>query len=450
MTDNPPQSDIAAQSPLFSRRKLLLGAGAVGLTAVAGAGGYWTLRRSVKIGIVGCGVRGNYLANILRKTRFFPYYGQVVAVCDVDRPKAEKLVARERATEWPRPEIYDDYHKLLERDDVEAVIVSTPDHWHAGVTLAAIAAGKAIYNEKPLTHSIGEGKRVVAAVEQAGTVLQCGLQQRCDYGFRTAAELARNGRLGRIKQVTVTCIEQGLEGGPFTGQSVPAGLNWDRWLGPAPLVDYCPERHQHWHDWREYGGGEITNWGVHHVDIVQWALGAEHSGPSEITGRAKMPSIEGGYNEPRQFEVELKYPGDMKLVIKSVPRVKGKDNSGMQIDGERGTLSVTRSKYEGAAFDELAANPLPPDAVRMHAESQPSKSRIAFEHLYYFLRMVRDGVPPISDVVSAHRSASACNLANIALELQRTLRWDAAREDFIDDPEATALLERPRRAPYLI
>ncbi|MBX9789375.1 MAG: Gfo/Idh/MocA family oxidoreductase [Pirellulales bacterium] len=450
MSTAPITPDSGAVPPRSTRRRFLLGAGAVGVAAAIGGAGYWTFRRRVKIGVVGCGVRGHYLASILRRTRMLPYYGQIVAVADVNLPQAEDLVARHRASEWPKPEIYQDYHRLLARDDVEAVIVSTPDHWHAAVTLAAIDAGKAVYTEKPLTHQIGEGQRVVAAVERSGAVLQCGLQQRSDYGFRTAAELARNGRLGPLKRLTVTCIEQGLEGGPFPAQSAPAGLDWDMWLGPAPLVDYCPERHQHWHDWREYGGGEITNWGVHHVDIAQWAIGAENSGPLEIAGQAEMPTIARGYNEPRTFSVELRYPGEVTLTIKSVPRIKGQDNTGLEIEGARGTISVTRSKYSGAAFDELATNPLPPEAVRMHAASTPHKGNIAFAHLYHFLKMVRAGATPISDVVSAHRSATACNVANLALELGRTLKWDPAREDFIDDPEASALRDRPRRAPYVI
>jgi predicted dehydrogenase len=405
----------------------------------------------LKIGIVGCGVRGHSLAHILRLTRPLYHYGQVVAVADVDLRQAEDLVAKESATEWPKPEIYQDYRKLLERDDVEAVIVATPDHWHAGVALAAIDAGKAVYNEKPLTHQINEGKRVVAAVEQKGTILQCGLQQRCDYGFRTAAELVRNGRLGKLRQATATCADKGLEGGPFPAQPVPAGLDWDLWLGPAPLVDYCPERQENWHEWQEYGGGEITNWGVHHLDIAQWAIGAENSGPTEIIGQAVMPSIAGGYNEPRRFEVELRYANGNTIVIKSIPKEnKGVEKSGITFEGEKGKIYVTRNVYEGPAFAELATNPLPADAVRMHAESTPRTGNIAFAHLYHFLKMVREGASPISDVVSAHRSATTCNLANISLVLQRPLKWDPAREDFIDDAEASAMLERPRRGPYVI
>lgn len=435
----------SGRSRIFTRRRFLKASVAVAI----GGGVYWSTRKQVRVGIVGCGIRGASLAQILRMSRFYPYYGKVVAVCDVNLPRARALADREYAFEAGKPEVYSDYQKLLQRHDVEAVVVATPDHWHANIALAAVAAGKAVYSEKPLTHSIGDGKRLVSAVQRANALLQCGLQQRCDVGFRTAAELVRNGRLGTINRVTVTVADKGLAGGPFSTERIPSGLNWDAWLGPAPHADYCSERYDNWHEWHEYGGGEITNWGVHHVDIAQWAIGAERTGPLEIHGSAHMPNIEGGYNEPRQFHVRFRFPGNVELILKSIPKEDaGVEKSGITFEGDKGQIYVTRSGYQGQAFAELGLKPLPPDAIRLHPDSKASSKRIAVQHMYYFLRAIREGGRPVSDVASAHRSATTCNLANISLRLQRKLMWDPSREDFIDDPEASSFIDPPKRQPY--
>ncbi|HEV3340813.1 MAG TPA: Gfo/Idh/MocA family oxidoreductase, partial [Pirellulales bacterium] len=228
------------------------------------------------IGAIGMGGQGTGIANWARN------FGDIVAVCDVDRTHAER--ARERF--GGKADIFDDYRKLLERKDVEAVTIGTPDHWHTAVALAALRAGKDVYCEKPLTLTIDEGKLLVKAVEETGRVFQVGTQQRSDARFRQACELVRNGRLGKLSKVTVSLPKSTKVGGPFATTAAPETLDWQRWQGQAPAHEYSPERcHHDFRWWYEYSGGIMTDWGAHHMDIAHWALGAEQSGPLTIEAK---------------------------------------------------------------------------------------------------------------------------------------------------------------------
>lgn len=429
-----PRTEGDAASPprrRIGRRAFL--AGAAGLCAVAGASaaGYWFTRERVSIGILGAGRRGSALANKLRASRFLPVYGDVVAVCDVHRGKAERLAA----TEAPGATVYDDYRAVLDRDDIDAIIVATPDHWHAKMGIDAMRAGKALYCEKPLSLTIREGQEMVSVARETGALVQVGTQQRSDWGFRTACELVRNGRLGRIRKVTITLQEKGLVGGPFQPEPVPPELNWTAWLGPAPRTDYCSQRYDHWRYWWEYSGGEMTNWGVHHLDIAQWALGLEHSGPLIVEGRADMPRIENGYSTPRHFEAHLHYAGGVEIEIKTSET----EENGVLFEGDRDRIFVNREKYTGEAFEVLKVEPLPPGAIRLH-DNPPSHGHIVLQHLQNFLHCVLTDDLPVSDIASAHRASSACHLANIALRLGRELHWDPSLERFENDPQAEMFL----------
>ncbi len=193
-----------------------------------------------------------------------------MAVCDVDRFHADEA----RDINFKKAEIYDDYRKLLDRKDIEAVTIGTPDHWHTAIALAALDAGKHVYCEKPLTLTIDEGKQLVAAVKRTGKTFQVGTQQRGDQWqlFGRAVATVRSGQLGKIKKVTVHLPSSTIAGGPFASEPVPDGLNWDFWQGQAPPVDYVPERcHHNFRWWYDYSGGIMTDWGAHHIDIAQWA-----------------------------------------------------------------------------------------------------------------------------------------------------------------------------------
>lgn len=431
-----------------SRRSVLRGAaGLVAVGALAG-GGYWYSRRRVRIGLIGAGVRAKSLAHTLRMARFLPLYGEVVAIAEVNRPRAEQL----RAKECAGADIHDDYRQVLARDDLDAVIIAVPDHWHAKIAIEATKTGKAIYCEKPLSLTIAEGQAIVRAVQESGATFLVGTQQRSDANFRLACELVRNGRLGEIKRVVVNVLEKGRLGGPFSPQAVPSGLNWDAWLGPAPAVEYCPERYEHWNCWWDYSAGELINWAVHELDIAQWGLGTELSGPVEIDGYAPqgLPHVENGYEVPRVFRVAMNYAQGTQVLLRSLSRQmieERRDRLGVRFEGTKGRVAVNRVGIYGAPVEELAHNPLPPDAIRLHA-STPWKGHSGSQHLYHFLQCVAEGATPVSDVVSAHRTASLCHLAAISVRLERKLKWDPASETFPDDAEANAMLSRTARAPY--
>jgi len=425
----------------MTRRKFFFLAG--GLT-VAGGAASWFARRPIRLGLVGAGGHGRSLASKVAFAWWYGgLYGEIVALCDVDSSHAREV----KATCCPHAEIYEDHRRLLERDDVEGVIIATPDHWHAQVAIDAMHAGKAVYCEKPVSLTIAEGQALVRTAQRTGAVFLGGTMQRTDRRFRTACELVRNGRLGRLHQVTVTLPQrwQGEGPGPFPTSDPPAELNWDLWLGQAPAVPYCKERcHGSFRRWYEYSGGQLTDWGAHHLDIVHWALDMDTSGPLTIQAQGEMPSIPNGYNTPLDFTVDMLYPNDVRVHIHSDA---ADENNGIRFEGDNGWLLVSRERLEGSAVTELQRRPLPTEAVRLHPSSAVLKRTVP-AHLQHFFRCIRHGEAPVSDVVSQHRSSSACHLANIALRLGRKLTWDAVHERFVGDPEADAMRSRAQRLPY--
>lgn len=425
----------SSRSRRHSRRRFLATSTSLAAAGVLGPQWFATMHRALgdeprskndrlTIGAIGMGGQGSHIAHAAAR------FGDVVAVCDVDREHADKA----KASFGGKPDIYEDYRKLVERSDIEAVTIGTPDHWHTAVCLAALRAGKDVYCEKPLTLTIDEGKLLVKTVAETGRVFQVGTQQRSDDRFRTACELVRNGRIGKLKRVTVT-LPDSPAGGPFAKQAPPPHLNWDFWLGQAPLVDYIPERcHYQFRWWYEYSGGIMTDWGAHHMDIAHWGMGVEDSGPLTIEGKGTLPNIPDGYNTPNLFTVDYTYPNDVTLHVNI-------GDNGVLFEGDKSRVYVNRGRISGKPVEELKDNPLPDDAIRL------VKSR---DHMGNFVACVKSREKPISDVVSQHRSISACHLANISLRLGRKLTWDAAKEQFVGDSEADSMLSRPQRAPYVV
>ena len=422
----------------IGRRRFLKAAAGTTLAAGAAAGGYLGTQQRVPLAVIGTGLRGSMLAKTITR-RFYRSYGDIVAVCDVDRLRAEAF----RQKYCQHADLYEDHRRVLQRDDVRAVLIATPDHWHAAIAIEALRAGKAVYCEKPMTLTINEGRQLVRAVQETNGLLLGGTQQRSDWRFQRACELVHNGRLGKLKRVTVQ-LHENPKGGPFPQQRVPAGLNWDRWLGQAPSVPFCPERcRDTFRYWYEYGGGEITEWGAHHVDIAHWAMGMDDSGPLEIDGEGTLPAVDNGFNVPQRFDIEMLYPGDVRLKIVSSKR------KGILIEGERGRIFVNRAVLDGKPVEQLQQNPLPSDAVRLgHGNRYWRFGSAKNVHLQHFLDCVLTGRTPICDVASQHRSVSACHLANLCLRLGRKLRWDADAQRFHDDDEANSMLARTRRDDY--
>jgi predicted dehydrogenase len=388
----------------------------------------------LRLGSIGVGGQGT---GIMHRARQF---ADQMAVCDVDREHAEKAKGDTKA------EIYEDYRKLLERQDIDIVTIGTPDHWHTKICIDAMQAGKDVYCEKPLTLTIKEGQQLVQTVQETGRILQVGTQQRSEMGlvFLRAVATVRSGQLGKIKKVTVSLPLSTSEGGPFKTVDPPAHLNWDFWLGQAPLVGYCPERcHFQFRWWYEYSGGIITDWGAHHMDVAHWGLGVEKSGPRTIDGtKTKLPNIENGYNTPKQPVVLMEYPDDVLVEI-----VTGDEF--VLFEGEQGRIRVNRGRVTGKAIEEQDADAGLRDKIQA-LMAELYRGMKTGNHMANFIDCVKSRAAPISDVVTQHRSVSACHLANISIRLGRKLSWDAEKEEFVGDDEANTMRTRAQRSPYEI
>ena len=397
-------------------------------------------------------------------------FGHIVAVCDVDLAHAEKA---SQAFDG-KPDVAQDYRRVLDRADVDVVINATPDHWHTRVNVAACRAGKDLYAEKPLTLTIDEGKILRNVVRETGRVVQVGTQQRSERQFQTAVELVRNGRIGRLKQVWVVLPYFSTKGGPFPAEPVPKTLDWDRYQGQAPVRPYCKTRtHSNFRWWYEYAGGITTDWGNHHMDIAHWGMDCETTGPVSIDARGLFPN-EGRpdcYNTADRFFSRMVYPSGVELLYfvglgdrrrygavdehattsdeqvrwlfgEGVPdEIKAYKRNGIMFLGEGGRIFVNRSGVHGKAVEELVENPLSDDAWRV----RPSDN-----HMGNFFACVASRAEPVSPVRTQHRTITACHLTNISLRLERSLTWDPTAEQIVGDRQAEGWLRRDQRPPYQI
>ncbi len=378
--------------------------------------------------------------------------GEMRACADVDRNHAERFAERYEG----RCAIYQDYRRLLDRDDIQVVTIGTPDHWHTKIAIEAMQSGKHVYCEKPLTLTIEEGQLICQVVRQTGVVFQVGSQQRSDRDrWLNAVALARSGRLG--KPLTATCsLGAGPSGGPFATADPPPHLDWDLWLGQCPVVPYTPQRcHGNFRWWLEYSGGKMTDWGAHHVDIAQWGLGHEHTGPVEIEGEGDFPTIPddfdpvaffagkqelpNGYNTATTYSVTATFADGAKIVIQDGP------DNGVWFEGDQGRIFVNRGRLSGRPIEELTDA----DHKWLREETAKLYKGAPFHgHMGNFFWCIENDHEPVSDVFTHHRALTTCHMANHAMLLGRKLRWDPEKEDFIGDEVASALIARPRRAPY--
>lgn len=404
----------------------------------------------LNVAAIGVGGRGSGIG------RQAAQQGNMVACCDVDRQHAERFAAAVGG----KCEIYHDYRKLLERKDIDAVTVGTPDHWHTAICIAALRAGKDVYCEKPLTLTIEEGQLICRAVKETGRVFQVGTQQRSEYRsmFLKAVALAQSGVLG--KKLRATCsIGSGPRRGPFATADPPPQLDWDFWLGQTPEVPYSPERcHGTFRWWLEYSGGKLTDWGAHHIDIAQWALGLEPAGVLEVEGRGDFPldpdllvqMLQGKIHPrhlPNQFNTAIEFHIDLRLPGGSEIHVQHGPDNGILIEGDRGRIFVSRSRLTGKPIEEMSdadQQRLDEQVVKLYKGKQPGS------HMGNFFQCVRDRSEPISDVYSHHRAMTLCHLCNIGMLLRRKLHWDLAKEDFLGDEEASSLRGRKQRPPYTL
>ena len=357
---------------------------------------------------------------------------KIVAVCDIDQKHLEEAASRF----GPDCAKYHDFREVLKRKDIDAVVIGTPDHWHAIVASAALRAGKHVYCEKPLTLTIDEGKQLVRVAHNSKKIFQVGSQQRSDAKFRMACELVRNGRIGKLQNVKAN-LPTAPKGGPFMPEPVPADLDWKMWLGPAPEADYLFNRtHGNFRWWLDYSGGMMTDWGAHHNDIAQWGMGMDGSGPLSVEAVGQGGIIGTNcYDVFPDFNVTYKYPNEMTLTTSN------KGENGVEFIGDAGSIFVSRGVIR-ASNEKLLTDPLPANAVKLYESN---------DHMDNFINGVRTNTPTICPAEVGHRSVTVCHLANISLRLGgRHLDWDAKREEFTNSKEANAMLKRQMRGGWRV
>lgn len=369
-------------------------------------------------------------------------YGDIVAVCDVDRHVRDQAKASFGST----PRAFEDYRDLLKRKDVDVVVIGTPDHWHTKMVIDACRAGKDVYCEKPLTLTIDEGRKLRDVVKETGRVVQVGSWQRSDSRFRLAVELVRQGRIGTLVKVDIV-LGKNKVGGPFQTRSVPSNFNWNMWQGQTPDMPFIAERsHYTFRWWYEYSGGQMTDWGAHHLDIGQWAI---KDLPVAIEATAKYPQIgTDRFNVALDFHARYTYGNGVVMTVADTGR------NGIMFTGTTGRIFVNRGTVTGKPVEDLKSNPLPRDAFSAYNFDNLSRPERAgkldaiINHMGNFFDCVADRKIPISDVESQHRSVSTCHLGNIAMKIGGKLKWDPKAERFIGNTAADKLLKRDQRAGF--
>ena len=447
-----------------SRRQFLQGVAAAGaasimLPSMNRAFGYKAANDRPVFATIGLRNQGWAITN---KTTAFADFA---ALADVDAGILAENVAKTEAKQRKKPDAYKDYRKILERKDIDAVMIATPDHGHTKIAVEAMYAGKDVYCEKPLTLTIDEGKLLEKVVKETGRVMQVGTMQRSESGqrFLQAIALIRHGRIGNVKKIT--CGINGMSPSPkIPVAPVPEGLDWDFWLGPAAKVDYraLPEIrkgygggvplysncHYSFRDWHEYSGGKLTDWGAHHVDIAVWALGNPDSGSVKVTPldyalgceyKDGHPVENDRYNVATQFTLRVDLPGGVEMIITS------KGDNGILFEGTKGRFFVNRGRIVGKPVEDLADNPLPDGAIE-----EVYGGPIPANHSVNFIECMNSRTQPISDVWSHNQMLELCHLSNIAMRLGRPVTWDLAKRQITGDDQANSFLGRESRKGYEI
>lgn len=442
----------------LSRRQLLTFgiAGTAGMIAapyvipsgVLAADGRPGANERITVGVIGVGGRANLLIDQL------PEQGRIAAVADCLLARCHDA-AKARKANW---RIHQDYHKLLDEKDIDAVIVATPDHGRVLPCIQACQAGKDIYAEKPLSLTIHEGRVLVQAVRKHERVLQVGSQQRSMEINRVACDFVRSGGLGKIRRIQTVNFWASNPIPDLPEEPIPEGFDWDLWLGQAPLRPYNVHIPSDWRRWWDYGGGEITNMGAHALDQVQWALGMDDTGPVEfwpVTPRenafviGQKPStaefwpVTPGQNGKVSFRYANGIPVDVELKEKHGP------DCGAIFTGESGKLEINRNKITSNPKEIAAALLNTLDAAQEERKwSNQTAPYPARGHLQNWLDCVKTRQEPVADVEIGHRTVTVCHLCNIAREVGHRIVWDPATEQIVGDEEANKLVDRPRRTGY--
>jgi predicted dehydrogenase len=437
--------------PPLTRRQFLARGAAAGLAlpaivpAIARGKALPGPNDRITMGFIGAGGRAdNHIDTFMHMSDV-----QIVAVSDVDlgrvqgaKKKVESWYAkRGDAADYKGCEASQDFRKVVDRDDIDAVVIATPDHWHALAAIACLNSGKDVYCEKPLANSIAEGRAIVEAVKANKRILQVGSQERSGPNSRKACELVRNGYLGELKAVRVNlpCDEdhhkraRAFKGIP-AAKPVPAGFDYDTWLGHTPLAPYCPERCHFW--WRfnlAYGGGEMTDRGAHVLDICQLGAGFDNTGPVSIEGKG-VQNADSLYNTFWDYNFTFTYANGLPFIGTTAgPR-------GLKFEGKDGWIFVA---IHGGALSASS-----PDLLKINLKDTDVHLGRTSSHWRNFIQCVRSRNEPMAPAESGHRTASLCHLANIAMRVGRKLTWDPVKEVIVGDDEANAFVTPSMRAPW--
>jgi predicted dehydrogenase len=377
----------------------------------------------IGIGFIGVGRRGASLASSFLYLR----EAEVLAVCDVDQKRRERTALR-LARRSPNLKTSKDYREVLGRKDVDAVVIATPDHWHAIMAIEAARAGKDIYCESPISLTVREARAVVAAARRYGRVFQMGAQSRSYAACRQACELVRSGRIGQVKTVHVQAGAPSRDCN-LPGEAVPEGFDWDLWLGPAPRAPYNRQRcgvagsGWGWWQWRDYSGGYMTYHGAHRIDLVQWGLGMDAGGPVEIVppdAKARKP-------------LTYRYANGVEVY-----NARGPNKVDVEFTGPNGSIGTWPGGMKTWP-EELGKQPPGAGDVQLYRSDN---------HVGNFLECIKTRRRCVSDAEVGCRTATVCHLGNIATWLGRPLKWDPVKERFVGDAEADRWLARPKRAPW--
>lgn len=413
------------------------GAGVISLTLAQQARAA-SANDKIRMGAIGCGGQGTSLA------RSFASQGDVelAYICDVDQGRAEKAAEQVQSQTGQRPQIVADLRRVLDDKSIDAVTVATPDHWHAPATILACDAGKHVYVEKPCSHNIREGRLMIEAARRNQRVVQVGTQSRSGENVRQAMELLRSGAIGDVLVAKAWNSQRRGDIGHAQPSEVPAGVDYDLWLGPAPVVPFQANRfHYGWHWWYDFGTGDMGNDGVHELDIARWGLGAE-THPSRVSGSGGKFYFDDDQQFPDTQYVLFEYPGTgnvgdrrqlvFEMRIWSPYRQEGHEN-GNAFYGTEGMLVLGK----GTGWQLFGPKNEPRDSVKGGISSEA--------HHRNFLECIRSGDRPHADIETGHLSAALCHLGNIACRLGRQLEFDPAHEQIVGDNEANRLVSRTYR-----
>ena len=390
----------------------------------------------VRVGMIGVGNQGGPKNNL----KYF--LKNVVALCDLDKTylgEASDFLQKEAGI---TATMTDDYRRLLDAKDIDAVVVTVPDQWHATMTIEACKAGKDVYCEKPLTLMIGEGRPMINAARQFERVVQTGSMQRSGLEFKLVVDLLKKGILGKVHTVNVTLpspnwIARARR--PVPDSQPPEGFDYNRWLGPAPMRPYN-KNHLHYlfRFYWDYSGGQQTNFGAHHLDVAQWGLGMDDSGPTSIEGSA-VYNPDGWYETPDTTDIKYTYANGVVMNCKQKMNTKGSDQ-GTEFVGEKGSLFV----YRGG----LVANP--PELLKGIEIPKIVNSQANFNHVNNFLECVKSRQTPAADISIGHRSATVCHLGNIAVRSGKRIQWDPKTETIVGEADDVKWLTKPYRSPWTL